>query len=229
MERATAIGFVRELHRAQGAFYSGGSADRLRELLAPDVAWHVPGASPIAGDHVGVDAVLDYMTRRRDRSQATFRMHTRDVLAGDGDEFAALTDGTAMIAGRARRGRRSGSTASARTGSRPAGCSRSTRWSSTRSGARGRDPDLRPRPRQPDRRAHGLQRRARAPVRDRPRRHRRGRAARGRHDPRRGARPRRARRLRAARPAPGRGLARLRARHGRRARGRSGCRCARRA
>ena len=102
MERATAISFVRELHRAQGAFYSGGSADRLRELLAPDVAWHVPGASPIAGDHVGVDAVLDYMTRRRDRSRATFRMHTRDVLAGDGDEFAALTDGTAMIAGRAR-------------------------------------------------------------------------------------------------------------------------------
>jgi len=102
MERATAIGFVRELHRAQGAFYSGGSADRLRELLAPDVEWHVPGASPIAGDHVGVDAVLDYMARRRDQSQATFRMHTRDVLAGDGDDFAALTDGTATIAGRAR-------------------------------------------------------------------------------------------------------------------------------
>ena len=38
-----------------------------------------------------------------------------------------------------------------------------------------RDPRLRPRPRQPDRRAHGLQRRPRAPLRDRPRRHRRGR------------------------------------------------------
>ena len=37
-----------------------------------------------------------------------------------------------------------------------------------------RDPRLRPRPRQPDRRAHGLQRRPRAPLRDRPRRDRRG-------------------------------------------------------
>ena len=39
------------------------------------------------------------------------------------------------------------------------------------------DPRLRPRPRQPDRRAHRLQRRARAAVRDRPRRDGRGRAA----------------------------------------------------
>jgi hypothetical protein len=32
----------------------------------------------------------------------TFRMHRRDVLAGEGDRIAALTDGAATIAGRER-------------------------------------------------------------------------------------------------------------------------------
>jgi ketosteroid isomerase-like protein len=103
MERATAIAFLQDLHAAQGAFYAGGAPDRLRALLAPDIAWHVPGTSPIAGRHVGIDAVLDYMTRRRAIADATFRMHTREILVGTGDHLAALTDGTATIAGRERR------------------------------------------------------------------------------------------------------------------------------
>ena len=103
MERATAIAFLQELHSAQGAFYAGGAPDRLRALLAPEIAWHVPGSSPIAGRHAGIDAVLEYMTRRRAIADATFRMHTREVLVGTGDHLAALTDGTATIGGRERR------------------------------------------------------------------------------------------------------------------------------
>jgi ketosteroid isomerase-like protein len=103
MERATAIAFLQDLHRAQRDFYAGGPPDRLRELLAPDVAWHVPGTSPIAGEHRGADAVLEYMTRRRAIADATFRMHMREILVGTGDHLAALTDGTAVIGGRERR------------------------------------------------------------------------------------------------------------------------------
>ena len=179
MERATAIGFYGSSTARRASLLRRRPADPLRELLAPDVEWHVPGASPIAGDHVGVDAVLDYMTRRRDRPRRRFAC-TR----------ATSSPATATISPRSptarrrspavrARGRRSGSTASARTGSRRAGCSRSTRLEFDAIWSAGRViRDLRPRPRQPDRRAHGLQRRARAAVRDRPRRHRRGRAAR---------------------------------------------------
>jgi ketosteroid isomerase-like protein len=103
MERPAAIAFLHDLHRAQGDFYAGGPPDRLRELLAPDVVWHVPGTSPIAGEHRGADAVLAYMTRRRAIADATFRMHTREILVGTGDHLAALTDGTAVIGGRERR------------------------------------------------------------------------------------------------------------------------------
>lgn len=47
--------------------------------------------------------MLAYFRRRRELADRTFRMERRDVLAGDGDRIAALTDGVATIAGRERR------------------------------------------------------------------------------------------------------------------------------
>lgn len=47
----TAAELVAELHRRQGEMYAGGPVEPVLELLAEDVVWHVPGASPIAGDH----------------------------------------------------------------------------------------------------------------------------------------------------------------------------------
>jgi ketosteroid isomerase-like protein len=88
------------LHAAQAAFYAGeGGEAALRELLTEDVRWHVPGRSAIAGTHEGIDAVLAYFARRRKLAARSFRMHPGDLLVGDGDHVAALTDGTATIAG----------------------------------------------------------------------------------------------------------------------------------
>ena len=87
------------LHAAQNVVYGGGEGQQLRALLDPDVTWTVPGGSPIAGTYRGIEQVFDYFERRRDRAAGTFRMHRRDVLAGDGSRVAALTDGTATIAG----------------------------------------------------------------------------------------------------------------------------------
>jgi ketosteroid isomerase-like protein len=87
------------LHAAQAAFYSGQDDSAVRDVLTEDIAWHVPGDNAIAGDYHGIDEVLDYFTRRRDRANGTFRMHPRDVLTGTGDHVAALTDGTATIGG----------------------------------------------------------------------------------------------------------------------------------
>ena len=87
------------LHAAQGAFYAGGPDGPLRALLAPDVVWTVPGENAIAGRYVGIDAVMAYFGRRRDHAGRTFRLHPGEILTGDGDHVAVLTDGTAVIAG----------------------------------------------------------------------------------------------------------------------------------
>jgi len=102
LDRPTAIALLDALHRAQNEFYAGGGSAPLRELLTADIAWTVPGNNHIAGSYHGIDAVFDYFRRRREFADGTFQMHRRDILVGDGDRLAALTDGTATIAGRQR-------------------------------------------------------------------------------------------------------------------------------
>jgi len=99
VDRATALERLQRLHNAQAIFYAGGPADPLRALLTRKVVWTVPGDSPIAGVHEGIDAVLAYFARRRDMASRTFRMQCIDVMTGEGDHVAALTDGTAVRSG----------------------------------------------------------------------------------------------------------------------------------
>lgn len=99
MNRDAALRLLDRLHDAQNDFYAGGGDTALRKLLTPDIAWTVPGRSPVAGVCHGIDEVLGYFARRRDLAAHTFRMHRADVLAGDGDRIAALTDGTAVLGG----------------------------------------------------------------------------------------------------------------------------------
>jgi len=100
VDRAKAKALLDRLHQAQNDFYAGGESMPLLDLLAPEVTWVVPGDNAIAGSYRGIEEVIDYFLRRRDLAAATFRMHPRDILTGDGDRLAALTDGTARIAGR---------------------------------------------------------------------------------------------------------------------------------
>ena len=103
MDREEARRVLARLHEAQGAFYAGGSGEPLRALLTDDVVWVVPGSNAIAGDYRGVDEVMAYFARRRELASRTFRMHPGDLLTGDGDRVAVLTDGTATIGGVERR------------------------------------------------------------------------------------------------------------------------------
>jgi ketosteroid isomerase-like protein len=103
MDRTEAVQLLRRLHEAQQSFYAGDEDAPVRALLADDVHWHVPGRNAIAGDYRGIDAVLAYFRRRRDLVDRTFRMHSGDVLVGDGDRVVALTDGTAVVGGVQRR------------------------------------------------------------------------------------------------------------------------------
>jgi ketosteroid isomerase-like protein len=99
LERDAAVGALSRLHRAQGAFYARGDRLDLQELLTDDVVWHVPGSNSIAGTYRGVDEVMRYFSLRRELAGGTFRLHPGDVLVGEGEVVAALTDGTARIAG----------------------------------------------------------------------------------------------------------------------------------
>jgi ketosteroid isomerase-like protein len=87
---------VAELHRRQAEMYGGGPIEPVAELLADDIVWRVPGRSPIAGEHRGVDAVLAYFARRRELARATMRMHPGEILA-DEEAVVQLVDGTARF------------------------------------------------------------------------------------------------------------------------------------
>src|SRR5215216_7228805 len=97
MNRNTAIDLLDRLHKAQNEFYAGRSGAALEELLAPNITWIVPGDNRIAGTYCGLEEVFGYFRRRRDLAAHTFQIKRRDVLVGDGDRFAAFTDGFATI------------------------------------------------------------------------------------------------------------------------------------
>jgi ketosteroid isomerase-like protein len=97
MNRDTAGALLDRLHDAQNKLYAGGSGAALQELLAPNITWTVPGDNRIAGTYRDREEVLDYFRRRGDLADHTFQMKRRDVLVGDGDRLAALTEGFARI------------------------------------------------------------------------------------------------------------------------------------
>lgn len=99
MNREIAVGLLDQLHEAQNDFYSGSSGAGLERLLAPDVAWSVPGDNRITGTYRGLEEVLNYFRLRRDLTDRTLQMTRRDILVGEGDRLAALTDGAATIRG----------------------------------------------------------------------------------------------------------------------------------
>ncbi|SRR5579863_2525376 len=69
--------------------------DTARNCFAEDAVWHLPGRSPLAGDHIGWDGIVrDFFGKLRELSGGTFRAELTDVLANN--EYAvALQHATA--------------------------------------------------------------------------------------------------------------------------------------
>lgn len=78
--------------------YAGGPAGPVVELLAEDVVWHVPGESPIAGDHRGRGEVLDYFEKRRRLASSTMRM-APGAAVSEGPAVAQFVEGRATVDG----------------------------------------------------------------------------------------------------------------------------------
>ena len=98
MEGSSSLDLVAELHRRQGEMYAGGAVDPVVELLAEDIVWRVPGRSPIAGDHRGRAAVVEYFERRRRLVDATMQMRPGEAIS-EGDAVAQFVTGTAVLGG----------------------------------------------------------------------------------------------------------------------------------
>jgi ketosteroid isomerase-like protein len=81
--------------------YIGGPLEPVAEMLAPDARWHVPGTSPIAGDHAGRDGVLGYFQRRRELAGTSLRITEHAHITYD-DTYVAIADGAAVLGGEAR-------------------------------------------------------------------------------------------------------------------------------
>lgn len=91
----------------QREMYAGGPTEAVEEMLAPDVVWHVPGRSPIAGDHRGRRAVLDYFAQRKARAGGAIEI-TQHAQVAHADTLVQLADGHATLGGRKRSWRTAG-------------------------------------------------------------------------------------------------------------------------
>jgi uncharacterized protein len=70
------------IRRGYEAFNKGDAAT-LRELFDPEIVWHFPGQSVLAGDHRGTDAVLGFFGRTQELTAGTFRVELHEVVADD--------------------------------------------------------------------------------------------------------------------------------------------------
>lgn len=84
-------------------FYAAVAARDLataEACLAPDAIWHLPGNSPIAGDHKGWPAIRDnFLARLGPLSGGTFRAELLDVAVGQ-EYVVAVQHATAAHQGR---------------------------------------------------------------------------------------------------------------------------------
>lgn len=98
MQGDAALALVAELHTRQRVMYAGGALEPVLELLAPEIVWHVPGRSPIAGEHRGHEGVAAYFERRRRLAQMTMTIQPGAAVAADG-VVAQLVLGVATVRG----------------------------------------------------------------------------------------------------------------------------------
>lgn len=68
---------IRRAYQAFGA----GDLDTVLGILDPEIAWHVPGRSPLSGDYKGHDQVVRFFGRTMELSESTFTIELDEVLA----------------------------------------------------------------------------------------------------------------------------------------------------
>lgn len=65
------------------AFETADYERQVRGFLAEEVRWHVAGNNPLAGEFIGIDAVLEAMRRYGEHSNHTLKLDTESVFADE--------------------------------------------------------------------------------------------------------------------------------------------------
>src|SRR5262249_30007343 len=73
-----------ELLRSAYDAFARGDIPTVLQTLAEDIAWHVPGRSPLSGDYRGHEEVVGFFSRAMELSGGTLRVEAEDVI-GDGE------------------------------------------------------------------------------------------------------------------------------------------------
>jgi acyl-CoA thioesterase FadM/ketosteroid isomerase-like protein len=98
-EAAEVKAVVDEFLARQREMYAGGDLAPVQELLSEDVVWHVPGTSPIAGDHRGREAVTGYFRARRALAGGAIQVTKAGEVSHE-EALVQLADGRAPLGGK---------------------------------------------------------------------------------------------------------------------------------
>lgn len=71
------------LMREASAAFSRGDIDALKQMIAEDVIWHVPGRSVVSGTYRGHEKLFGYFGRLMELSGGSFKVEVHDVVASD--------------------------------------------------------------------------------------------------------------------------------------------------
>ncbi|HET9199668.1 MAG TPA: nuclear transport factor 2 family protein [Dehalococcoidia bacterium] len=86
---------MRKIHDA----LNKNDLETLDELLAPGFVWHIPGRSPVAGDHKGFVGLAQTISLLMELSEGTLRVKLHDTVSSP-DHGVNLDQMTAARAGK---------------------------------------------------------------------------------------------------------------------------------
>ncbi len=85
-----------EIIRSGYEAFAAGDVPAVLAIFSDDIAWHVPGRSPLAGDYTGHDEVLGFFQNLGERSNGTFNIDVHDILDNGEDKVVVLLSETAQ-------------------------------------------------------------------------------------------------------------------------------------
>lgn len=76
--------------------FAAGDIPAVLAVFSEDIAWHIPGRSPLAGTYTGHDEVLGFFQQLGERSNGTFNLDVHDILDNGDDKVVLLLTETAQ-------------------------------------------------------------------------------------------------------------------------------------
>jgi ketosteroid isomerase-like protein len=79
-----------DLIRSGYEAFRTGDMEKLNELFADDIMWHVGGRSTLTGDYKGKQEVFGFFGKLAEGTGGSFRLEVHDILANDQHAIALV-------------------------------------------------------------------------------------------------------------------------------------------